>query len=129
MDAVKNGMSVAVEANGYEYDRQYRAYGCLRLVSFAQYLLTYFFPERQRICQCEGIAMRAYAMGEADSSLIEALVEQSNKFRDRFFGKATPCLPDAEMLAFEDRARARHLEEGPCTKGSAVDSDKITRQI
>ena len=129
IDAVKNGLSVAVEANGVEYDRQYRAYGSLRLVSYAQYLLTHFFPARQRICQSEGIAMRAYAMNDADASLIEALVAQSDLFRNRFFGKEAPRLPDANMLAFEERARERHLAEGPITKGSAVDSATVTRQL
>jgi hypothetical protein len=127
--AVKAGNSVAVEAVGDEYLREYRCYGSFRLVSFAQYLLTHFFPARQRVCQGEGTAMRAFCMGDANASLIEALAEQSNNFRARFFGKMAPCLPSAAMLAFEDRARARHLEEGPCTKGSAVDSERITRQI
>jgi len=129
IDAVKNGMSVAVEANGYEYDRQYRAYGSLRLVSCAQYLLTHFFPAQQRICQSEGVAMRAYAMNDADASLVEALAEQTARFRARFFGKEAPRLPDADMIAFEDRVRARHLADGPITKGSAIDSDTISRQI
>ena len=129
IDAVKQGLSVAVEASGYEYDRQYRAYGSLRLVSYAQYLLTHFFPLQQRICQGEGVAMRAYAMNDADAALIESQVAQTLKFRSRFFGQEAPRLPDTDMLAFEDRVRARHVAEGPITKGSAVDSDKINRQI
>ncbi|MBE6601565.1 MAG: hypothetical protein E7637_03560 [Ruminococcaceae bacterium] len=129
IDAVKNGLSVAVEATGTEYDRQYRAYGSLRLVSYAQYLLTYFFPAQERICQGEGIAMRAYAMNDADASLVEAQVAQTKCFRDRFFGKMPPRLPDAAMIDFENRVRARHLDEGPVTKGSAIDSETVTRQI
>ena len=73
--------------------------------------------------------MRAYAMNDADASLVEALAEQTARFRARFFGKEAPRLPDADMIAFEDRVRARHLADGPITKGSAVDSEKITRQI
>lgn len=127
--SVKAGNSVAVEATGTEYGREYRCYGSLRLVSFAQYLLTHFFPARQRICQGEGAAMRAYTMGDADASLIEALAEQSETFRARFFGRKAPRLPDAKMLAFENKWRERHIAEGPITKGSAIDSETVTRQI
>ncbi|MBQ9805141.1 MAG: hypothetical protein IJW49_01335 [Clostridia bacterium] len=127
--AIKDGYSVAVEATGNEYEREYRCYGSLRLVSFAQYLLKHFFPARLRVCQGEGSAMRAYAMGEADASLVEALVEQSENFRARFFGRMAPRLPDAKMLAFENKWRERHIAEGPTTKGSAIDSETVTRQI
>ena len=129
IDAVKNGRSVAVEACGTENERQYRAYGSLRLVSYAQFLLSYYFPARMRICQSEGPAMRAYAMGEADAALVEALAEQSNSFRARFFGRMAPHLPDATMLKQEDRWRARHLADGPITKGSAIDAQKPNLQI
>lgn len=127
--AVKAGNSVAVEAVGDEYLREYRCYGSFRLVSFAQYLLTHFFPARQRICQGEGAAMRAFCMGDANASLIEALAEQSNNFRARFFGKMPPRLPDADMIAFENKWRERHIAEGPITKGSSIDSATVTRQI
>jgi len=129
LEAVKSGNSVAVEACGTEYERQYRAYGSLRLVSYAQFLLTHFFPARQRVCQGEGIAMRAFAMGEADATLVEALAEQSNNFRARFFGRMQPRLPDADMLALENKWRERHIAEGPVTKGSVIDSDVVNRQI
>ena len=129
LDAIKNGNSVAVEASGTEYEREYRAYGSLRLVSYAQFLLTHFFPARQRICQGEGPVMRAFAMGEADAALVEALAEQSDNFRARFFGRMQPRLPDAEMLALENKWCDRHITEGPVTKGSAIDSDVINRQI
>ena len=129
VDAVKASMSVAVEACGEEYDRQYRAYGSYRLVSYAQFLLKYYFPIRQRMCQGEGVAMRAYVMGEVDAKLIELEAEMSQNFADRFFGKKPPVLPDRKMLDFEDKWRKVHLEDGPVTKGSAIDSENITRQI
>ena len=127
--AVKAGHCVAVEAQGADYGRQNRCYGSLRLVSYAQFLLTHFYPHFQRICQCEGVAMRQYAMNEAPAALVELCAAQSADFRDRFFGKKPPVLPDGAMLAFEEKWRARQIEEGPITKGSAVDGDVITRQI
>jgi hypothetical protein len=48
---------------------------------------------------------------------------------DRFFGRKEALVPTAEMLAFEEKWRRVHIEEGPTTKGSAIDSDKITRQL
>lgn len=128
IDAVKRGNSVAVEAVGDEYKRQYRCYGSLRLVSYAQFLLTYYFPALQRICQGEGIAMRTYAMGQADAALIELQVAQTVNFKDQYFGRKPAILPSESIIEFENRWRARHLE-GPHTKGSAVDLEKANRQI
>lgn len=127
--AVKAGNSVAVESNGEDINRHYRCYGSLRLMGYAQFLLQYYFPRRQRICQGEGVAMRAYAMGEESAALIEAQVAQSESFRQRFFGEKPPILPTAEILDFEDRWREIHIQEGPVTKGSAATSDIISRQI
>ena len=129
VEAVKNFMTVAVEACGEEYKRQYRAYGSYRLVSYSQFLFKHYFPLRQRMCQGEGYAMRAYAMGEADAKLIELEAEMTNSFRDRFFGRKVPVLPSAEIIDFENKWREIHIEKGPTTKGSAVDSANITRQI
>lgn len=120
-DAIRQGLCVAVEACGEHTSRQYRCYGDLRLVSYAQFLLRYYYPELQRICQGEGIAMRNYAMGDADASLIEALVAQSERYVMRFFGKLPPCLPSSDQLALEEKHRAIHLEIGPSTLGSHID--------
>jgi hypothetical protein len=129
LNAIKAGNSVAVEGTGTEYDRHYRCYGSRRLVSYSQYLLKYYFPERQRICQGEGIAMRSYAIGCASAALIELQVEHTKNFEDRFFGRSAPVLPSDEMLAFEDKWREIHINEGPITKGSRIYSDTVTRQI
>ena len=126
--AIKSGMSVAVESQGYEYDRICRAYGKLRLVSYARFLLEDYFPTLQRICQGEGVAMRAYAMGDVDKSVIECQVEVTESFKERYFGRKAPKLPSAEIIEFENRWRERHCE-GPITKGSLIYSDKVTRQI
>lgn len=128
MEAVKAGQIVAVEASGREETREYRCYGSLRLVTYAQYLLTHYFPRLQRICQGEGVAMRAYAMGDADAAVIELQVKQSRKFSDRFFGRLPAPLPSPAILAFEDKWREKQLN-GPLTKGGTIEAPPITRQI
>ena len=128
VEAVKNGLSVAVEASGEGYERQYRCYGSFRLVSYAQFLLAHYYPQLLRICQGEGVAMRAYAMGEAEKELIELQAKQAANFRRRFLGKEPPVLPSAEILAFEEKWRAVQLA-GPKTKGSGVNAPPVTMQI
>ncbi len=129
LEAVKNGMSVAAELTGVEYEREFRAYGSFRLVSYTQFLFRYYFSSLQRICQGEGIAMRNYAMGVTPAATIEAQVAQTRDFCDRFFGRKAPVLPTAEMLAFEDKWRARHMQS-PNTRGSLIESaDSKPRQM
>lgn len=127
IEAVKNGLTVAVEATGTEYERHFRCYGSYRLVTYAQFLLKHFFQNRQRICQGEGSVMRAYANGEAPAELVTLLGKQSAAYRARFFGKSAPTLPTQEMLTFEAKWRETHLN-GPITKGSSIDPP-MTRQI
>ena len=43
--------------------------------------------------------------------------------------RSVMLIPSAEMLAFEEKWRRVHVEEGPITKGSAIDSDTVTRQL
>jgi hypothetical protein len=119
INAVRTGHTVAVEATGAEYDRRYRCYGNLRLVSYAHFLLQHYFPKRQRICQGEGTAMRGYLMGEVDASMLEAQVAYSGDWRDRFLGRIAPVLPSVAIRDFEARARAVHAT-GPVTKGSRI---------
>lgn len=126
--AIKAQNSVAVEAVGEEYKRQYRCYGSLRLVSYAQFLLKFYFPALTRVCQGEGVAMRSYAMGLADAKLIELQAEQADDFRNRFFGRIEAPLPDADMLAFEAKWRETQLA-GPISKGSVIDTTTVSRQI
>jgi len=127
MEAVRAGRCVAVEATGDEYARHYRCYGSYRLVSFAQYLLKHYFPNLQRICQGEGAAMRAYAMGDADAALVELQAAQSIRYRARFLGIEPPLAPSPAILDFEARWREVHLR-GPITKGSGL-NPPATRQI
>jgi hypothetical protein len=84
---VKNGMSLACEQSGKEVDLEFRAYGSMRLVSYAQFLFLHYFPRRQRLCQGEGVSMRQYAMGLVDAATVEAQAAQGMDFADRFFGR------------------------------------------
>lgn len=128
INAVKAHRSVAVEAVGEEYKRQYRCYGSMRLVSYAQFLLKNYFSNLTRICQGEGVAMRSYAMGLCDKNTVELQANQSRLFSERFFGRIEAPIPTQEILDFEDKWRQTQLN-GPKTKGSLIDSDTITRQI
>lgn len=128
LDAVKSGLSVAVETTGVEYSREFRAYGNLRLVTYAQYLLTHYFPRQERLCAGVGVAMRAYAMGECSKEVIELNAKLVEEHRKRFFGTAAPVLPDEKMIDFESRWRQTHIERGPVTKGSSI-NPPATMQI
>ncbi|MBR5140744.1 MAG: PHP domain-containing protein [Clostridia bacterium] len=121
IEAVKLGLSVAVEMNGYEYDVQYRCYGEYRLVSYAQFLLRNYFPMLRRLTAGAGVAMRAYVMEGIDASVINSYTEMANDYTERFFGRMAPKLPTDKILAFEDKWREIQLG-GPKTRGSAVDS-------
>ena len=121
IEAIRNGLSVAVEMNGTEYDKQYRCYGDFRLVSYAQFLLSEYFPRVLRLTQGIGVSMRAYAMEETGAEVIEEQNRIAESFTERFFGKKAPKLPSENMLDFEDRWRAVQLS-GPRTRGSSVDA-------
>ena len=128
LQAVRRGLCVAVEALGQGYDRQYRAYGEYRLVSYAQFLLNNYFPKLCRIAEGQGIAMRRYCMGDAPAALVSLHAEQVRVFRLRYFGRLAPALPSEDVIAFENKAREIHLG-GPKTKGSIIDIAETTLQI
>jgi hypothetical protein len=128
-ESVKNGLCVAVETANSGYQIQHRAYGSHRLVMYAHFLFKHYFPERMRIVEGEGVAMRQYAMGDAPKDLIEMIAKQSQNYTDRFFGRAEPVLPSKEILDFEDKWRKVHLEKGPNSKGSSINVDPPTFQI
>lgn len=120
IDALREKRSVAVEANGTdEYARQFRAYGRLRYMSYAQFLLTNFFPKYERYCEGVGVAMRSYSMGDAPKALVELNAELAKLFRMRFFGRESAPSFGTELLEFEDRWRAVQIG-GPQTKGSNI---------
>lgn len=121
IDAVKNGYSVAVESVGYEYNVQYRAYGSLRLVSYAHFLLKRYYPEFTRICQGEGVAMRAYAAGHTDVSILASLSKESTRYRKWFFGESDVTLPNEEIRKYVENRRDIQ-RNGPNGKGSLLGS-------
>lgn len=118
--AVKNKNCVAVEATTTNGITQYRAYGSLRLVSYAQFLLKYYFPTRHRLCHGEGVAMRAYAMGDASRELVELSAKLSEDFSLRYFGKILPNMPSDEIRNFKIR-RDEIQANGPKRQGSTLD--------
>ena len=122
-------MRPLLQLSGVEYDREFRAYGDFRLVSYTQFLFQHYFSELQRICQGEGVAMRAYAMGEVEAALIEVQAQRTADFADQFFGRKPCVLPNEDILAFEDRARETHLASPLLTKGSFTTAPTPTRQI
>jgi len=120
LNAIKDGNCVAVEANGNdECSRQHRAYGKLRYVSYAQYLIEYFYPKYQRLCSAGGVFMRLYALNDTPRELVELCTNEAEKFKDRFFGKKPAHTPDSDMLEFEERWRDVQLN-GPRNKGSNI---------
>ncbi len=127
VDAIRNSLSVAVEACGTEYDRQYRCYGSLRLVSYAHFLMKYFFPLQERLCQGEGIAMRNYAMDQCDAAVIELQAAVSEDFAACFFGRKAPKLPSEKVKASIAKWRKIQLQ-GPITKGSSI-TGTVNRQL
>ena len=121
IEAVREGMCVAVESNGVEYDVQNRCYGSFRLVSYAQFLLSHYFPRLKRAAMGIGVAMRAYAMEEIDGETVSAYSAIADNFTERFFGRKPPVLPSQKMLDFEEKWREVQLR-GPKTRGSSVDA-------
>lgn len=121
VDAVRGGWSVAVETYGSDRTKQSRCFGSLRLVSYAQFLLKYYFPITQRLGAGAGVAMRAFAMEDADISLVEQHTALGEKFTARYFGRMEPKLPSPAIHAFEEKWRAIQ-QSGPKVRGSNVDS-------
>ena len=72
--------------------------------------------------------MRNYLMGLTPASLIEAQVEQTEYFKNEYFGKCEPVIANEEIRAYENKWREVQLA-GPTGKGSAANPAKVTRQI
>lgn len=117
--AVRGGYSAAVEMSGGENDREYRCYGSLRFVTYAQFLLDRYFPRTAQIAAGEGVAMRRYLVGEEDGALLSAMQGRVGTFYRRFFGIEEPVMPDAKTLEFENKWRDVQLKS-PETCGSSL---------
>lgn len=117
--AVRAGLSVAVEASGVGYERHYRVYGARRLVAYTHFLMKNYFAPRQRLAEGEGVAMRAYAMGDTSAATVELQAELSELHYRRFFGKAAPITPSAKIIQFVAKCRERQLA-GPPARGTVA---------
>ncbi len=63
--AVKDFYTVAVEE---DYGEKPRVFGPYRLVKYARFLLSEYFPGHDELCVEEGIQMREYALGDPDAA-------------------------------------------------------------
>lgn len=128
-EAIRKGLTVSVCATGTDGAHRYECVGSFRLVSYAHFLLKWYFSALSRIASGEGVLMRAYAMGDADAKVgIEALANAARTYRARFFGDALPPLPTSDVCVRAERFRRVQIEEGPLTKGSKIDGTE-NRQI
>ena len=81
--SIKGLRSVAVEALPGQAPR---AYGPLRVVKYAQFLLREVLPEHDRLCRAEGDAMLDYLAGEPDArSRLAALQGQIAAYFSRMW--------------------------------------------
>lgn len=117
--AVSEGYSVAVEMSGTEKDREYRCYGNLRLVTYAQFLLNRYFPETELIAAGEGVAMRRYLIGLEDGNVLSAMADRTDKFYKMFFGIEPAPVPAQSTLERENKWRTMQLDS-PQTRGSSL---------
>lgn len=108
IEAIKQGNTVAVEVTGTDYQTQYRTYGSLRLVNYAQFLLRNYFIITERLAFGEGAAMRDYVMGDAPRELVEMQAAHAKLYSDRFFGRAPAPEIGAELLSKKANFDAKH---------------------
>lgn len=85
ISAIRQGFSVAVDHYRNETPR---IYGDYRMVSYALFLLTEYFPLHKELCFEEGRAMQQYATGnDSDAlALLGFLHGRIRKFWRRYFG-------------------------------------------
>ena len=128
LDAVRESNTVAVLMSGEESARRHECVGSLRFVSYAQFLLHYYFPNLARIASSEGVLMRSYILGDAmDKAGIEAVARAARTYRERFFGDAQPPLPTPALLERIAEFRRIQKEAGPLTMGSKIDGNANRR--
>ena len=86
-DSIRNLNSVAVEAVNADLPR---AYGPIRLVNYAAFLLNDVLPQHDELCFEEGRLMLQYAAGEKEArSRLHALKGQTKALYDSYWGKVT----------------------------------------
>ena len=123
LDALKAGLCVSVEGNNDPHLPEYRCYGSLRLVTYAQFLLNNYFTETRHIAEGEGPAMRRYLTGEENGELLSAMADRVDNYYRRYAGIDAPILPTDKML--ERIEHWRDLQRnGPPTCSSYLLSGK-----
>lgn len=119
--AVKNGLSVAVEAVEGTGGKNYRVYGGYRLVSYARYLIDNYFTETERLYVSQGKYMRDSLIGIPGAlDAANACSKYSRKFYDMFFGKLPAVKPDAKALDTAEKWQQVWNDYGVIKKGSAI---------
>jgi len=84
LDAVKNGRTAAVETFG---DGEYNVLGDYRYVSFARYLIEWYFPYFPIITAEEGKLMHDYILGnESAKEKLNARADNTTKFYKKYYG-------------------------------------------
>ena len=85
LSAIRNGYSVAVERYPGE---EARVYGSYRLVKFARFLLSEYFPLHDDLCFEEGRLMREMFLGDADAeALLARMRGRTGKLLQKYYGK------------------------------------------
>ncbi len=79
--AVKDFYTVAVEE---DYGEKPRVFGPYRLVKYARFLLSDYFPGHDELCVEQGIQMREYALGDASAAdALRRLDGRVEQYRER----------------------------------------------
>lgn len=85
VDAVKDYRTVAVETSA---SGEYEVYGTYRAVSFARFLIEWYFPYFPVVTAEEGRLMHAYILGDkAAGEKLSALAGQTTKLYKTLYGK------------------------------------------
>lgn len=119
IDAVREGCCIAVEMSETARGREYRCYGSLRFVKYAQFLLNRYFRETELIAAGEGVAMRRYAVGMESARVVTEMARRVDGFYEIFFGRKPPVLPSDTVLEQENKWRGFQLDSPP-TRGSSI---------
>lgn len=83
--AVKDSYSVAIDSMPNE---SYRVYGSFRLVKYARFLLTHYFPYHDRLCFEEGRLMRDYINGDENAKKMLSLLHgRTENYRKKKLGR------------------------------------------
>lgn len=79
-NSIKELYSVAIEEMPGE---EYRVYGSFRMVKYARFLLTHYFPKHDELCFEEGRLMKNYITGDMDAKYqLEKLHGRTAKFME-----------------------------------------------